>query len=371
MNQIAIHEIPRPSTPDAAPHPLLVGCVHAARVIERDRWGHDDFADGVASKMVRLVGSQYARTHYWAALPAEVDPDTCTPDQVLGHAMANTPLQEDTATAVLDVGVRPEHRSRGIGSALLRTVADAMAAQSRTLWQAYTLSPEVPAEAPNALTPTQGPGAVDASLPWHRWLTSLGWRLELCERPSTLALTPDAHARAATLAAQASDHAAGYTIVQYHGATPHPHAAGVAHVMERMVTDVPNGGMEFAEQTWTPERLAGVEGRIRRGGQDLVSTLAVHDDTGEVAGFTRLVWSHERPAGIWQEETLVLPAHRGHRLGLLVKAHNLAQLMRVNPAALRVHTWNAVENGPMLAINDALGFAGTGVEGSWQLRTDA
>ena len=36
------------------------------------------------------------------------------------------------------------------------------------------------------------------------------------------------------------------------------------------------------------------------------------------------------------------------------------------PAAQRIHTWNAAENGYMLAINEALGFRAAAIEGAWQ-----
>ena len=97
-------------------------------------------------------------------------------------------------------------------------------------------------------------------------------------------------------------------------------------------------------------------------------TVALHAGTGEVAAYTHLAWPEEHPAGVWQEETLVLPHHRGHGLGMWTKLANLARLVEANPEARRVHTWNAVENRPMLAINDALGFVPVGVEGCWQKR---
>ncbi|MFV0405376.1 MAG: hypothetical protein ACK5LN_00900 [Propioniciclava sp.] len=64
-------------------------------------------------------------------------------------------------------------------------------------------------------------------------------------------------------------------------------------------------------------------------------------------------------------DTLVRADHRGHRLGMLVKTANLAQLQRLNPFAERIHTWNAAENAPMLAINLALGFQTVAVHGGW------
>jgi GNAT superfamily N-acetyltransferase len=57
-----------------------------------------------------------------------------------------------------------------------------------------------------------------------------------------------------------------------------------------------------------------------------------------------------------QFDTIVLPEHRGHRLGMLVKAANLLQVRRAAPTATSIVTWNAAENRHMLAVNEALGF---------------
>ena len=48
--------------------------------------------------------------------------------------------------------------------------------------------------------------------------------------------------------------------------------------------------------------------------------------------------------------------HRGHRLGVALKARNLLAMSEARPDARRVHTWNAVVNGPMQDINRAFGF---------------
>ncbi|MEN0128527.1 MAG: hypothetical protein AAGC49_03745, partial [Brevundimonas sp.] len=70
----------------------------------------------------------------------------------------------------------------------------------------------------------------------------------------------------------------------------------------------------------------------------------------------------------FQEDTLVHADHRGRRLGMLVKAANLAALHERCPWIERVHTTNAQENEFMLAINVALGFRAAGVHAVWQKR---
>ena len=62
-------------------------------------------------------------------------------------------------------------------------------------------------------------------------------------------------------------------------------------------------------------------------------------------------------------DTLVAKAHRGHRLGMLVKVLNLRRLQKDHPEVELVVTFNAVENDHMLAINVALGFRAAGYDG--------
>jgi len=63
-----------------------------------------------------------------------------------------------------------------------------------------------------------------------------------------------------------------------------------------------------------------------------------------------------RPAVGYQWDTIVRGEHRGHRLGLLVKAANLQQLREQMPAVRWLNTWNAADNRHMVPINDRLGF---------------
>jgi hypothetical protein len=54
--------------------------------------------------------------------------------------------------------------------------------------------------------------------------------------------------------------------------------------------------------------------------------------------------------------TIVHPDHRGHRLGMAVKARNLRALQEAYPDRSRVVTHNSEQNDHMLAINIAMGF---------------
>ena len=64
---------------------------------------------------------------------------------------------------------------------------------------------------------------------------------------------------------------------------------------------------------------------------------------------------HERPGIGHQHDTSVVGAHRGHRLGLLLKASMLQWLAEERAAAGEVDTWNAESNDHMIGVNEQLG----------------
>ncbi|MBA2697351.1 MAG: hypothetical protein H0U61_01080, partial [Nocardioidaceae bacterium] len=62
-----------------------------------------------------------------------------------------------------------------------------------------------------------------------------------------------------------------------------------------------------------------------------------------------------RPGVAMQEDTTVVGSHRGHRLGMLLKATMLLWMRDANSGLETIDTWNAESNTHMIAINDALG----------------
>jgi hypothetical protein len=85
-----------------------------------------------------------------------------------------------------------------------------------------------------------------------------------------------------------------------------------------------------------------------------------------LAGFTRVSVPHDTTRAVGQWDTIVLREHRGHRLGMLLKVANLQLLDEAGPGHPSVLTWNAEENRPMLAVNEAVGFVPIGYEGAWR-----
>jgi RimJ/RimL family protein N-acetyltransferase len=61
-----------------------------------------------------------------------------------------------------------------------------------------------------------------------------------------------------------------------------------------------------------------------------------------------------------QGNTAVARPHRGHRLGLLVKAALMQWLADAEPGVRKVVTFNAAANSHMIAINEELGYEVSG-----------
>ena len=84
--------------------------------------------------------------------------------------------------------------------------------------------------------------------------------------------------------------------------------------------------------------------------------VAVCEADGTVAAVTAVLrYPHYMSFG-HQMDTAVVPAHRGHGLGLAIKVAMLRTLVDVWPELERIATGNAADNKYMLAINQALGF---------------
>lgn len=109
-----------------------------------------------------------------------------------------------------------------------------------------------------------------------------------------------------------------------------------------------------------------VEETWKQAGQRSLVAAARHRPSGEPAAYSVLQIDDTKPWLASQDDTLVAAIHRGRRLGMLVKIHNLRRLLVGYPAVQRVTTFNAAENSHMLAINIALGFRPAGYDGEWQ-----
>ena len=94
----------------------------------------------------------------------------------------------------------------------------------------------------------------------------------------------------------------------------------------------------------------------------------IDDMTGELAGHTVVAVDSERPFIGDQHDTSVVGAHRGHRLGQLLKSGMLLRLRDLEPQLETIDTWNAESNDHMIGVNELLGYRIMGREVQYQKR---
>ena len=90
------------------------------------------------------------------------------------------------------------------------------------------------------------------------------------------------------------------------------------------------GDLDYEQEVWDVARLRDEEERSDAQGRSRYTTIALTPD-GELAGHTQLAVSRHEPDRGFQWDTLVLTAHRGHRLGLALKVANLQTMTAAHP----------------------------------------
>lgn len=364
-----VHRATAPATPDDAATWAVTGACRAHAATHRALFGYPDAAWQASEVAALLRDRPYERS---TLLVATADGARHEADAVVGAALVNVPTQDNPHLAVAESWVRPDARGRGVGAALLEAVEAAARAEGRR-----TLIVMSTHRAPTDGTPTtasrSGTGGVPAGDAATRLAAARGYGLEQVERFSTFAFPLDDERRAAVRRAHddaARAAGAAYRLVAWTGPTPDEHLDQMAVLRTRMSTDVPTADLQIDEEPWDAERVRAHDREVVEQGRVAAVVAAQHVPSGALVAFTVVEWPPTLPEVAYQQDTLVVAGHRGHRLGMLVKTAQLLRLEELWPDLRRLHTWNAQENDHMLAINVALGFVPTGVLGMWQRELD-
>jgi GNAT superfamily N-acetyltransferase len=348
----SLHEVTLPLVLDAADAGDFLAYVAVRNAVEAEVLGTDLLTPDAAELLPEFRSNPTRRrTH----LAATVDGAT------VGRAMITTRPHTPGAGAYLTVDVLPEHRGRGIGSALVEASEAAAAAVGETT---FKVSREHSATMPGPrLAAPTGFGDVPQADPGVRLLLKHGYALEQVVRISLL----DTAGLAERLdALQASTSLAGdYRLLTWQGPTPPEWIEDLAHLRTRMSVDVPMAGLQAEPDPWDAARVVEHDQRVASAGHVVITSVAEHHRTGRLAGYSEIAVSPGRPAAT-QEDTLVVREHRGHRLGLRLKIASARHLLASFPRVEAVATWNAEENRSMLDVNEAMGFRPVGLEGGWQ-----
>ena len=145
---------------------------------------------------------------------------------------------------------------------------------------------------------------------------------------------------------------------------PDEHAAGYCEMKTQMSNDVPVGEIDYQPIVYDEARLRTEEQRASRS-YHLVVAAARRTSDGAFGGYTVLYLPHDE-AHVLQDDTLVMPEHRGHRLGTILKLATLDVVRRDHPERVAIHTWTDPENHAMYRTN--LGFGYTPAERMYEMQ---
>ena len=156
-----------------------------------------------------------------------------------------------------------------------------------------------------------------------------------------------------------------YRIWTWAGGCPDDLIPGYVALRSRFMSEIPKGAIEYDPEVWDESRLRAEETKWHAQQRTWFTSVAIAP-SGEVVGHTLMVLPGHDPEPVYQGDTMVLPEHRGHRLGLALKVANLRAMQAAQPGRRVVHTWNAEDNGPMVAVNQAMGFRSVEQMGVYQ-----
>lgn len=273
----------------------------------------------------------------WDGEPARCFLVTGHEGRPVGTARINTSEWDNLELAWLGLSIHPDRRRQGHGSAALEALHDECRRIARPLvgldgWDDAA---------------AQG---FAAAVGYERKSQSINRRQDLQE------LGADFFEAAY---AEAEPVAHDYELVRITGRSPaalHDELATVA----ASINDAPLDDLELEDEVYTPQRIRDFEHAQTEGGNRLYRVVARHADTGQLAGHTVVTVDTERAEIGAQEDTTVVGDHRGHRLGLLLKADLCRWLMTVEPQLRTLDTWNAESNDHMIAVNERLGYRAMG-----------
>lgn len=270
-------------------------------------------------KKVNLTDDPY---NVKIAVAARVD------ERIVGGGVALLPQRDNTNLAYLDVFVHPGERRLGHGRAVLEALVSVARGSGR---ERLFL---------------EGMWALDEETsPAREFLAALGFEVDLVDAVRQLDLPHEPPV------APVAD---GYTLHTWRGACPERWIDEYADLRRRLISEAPSGEVGLEEEYWDAERVRSEEADTARSHRQMQVVVA-RQGSGHIVGHTQLLFPDDDPE-VYQWDTLVLPEHRGHGLGLSLKSAAMRASADLLDGRRRIMTYNAASNGPMIAVNEQLGF---------------
>jgi GNAT superfamily N-acetyltransferase len=263
--------------------------------------------------------------------------------ETVGRLAVHLPLHDNLDQCWIELAVHPGHRRRGHGGAAMDLAFELAGTEDRV------------------------------KVGWFGWdneetrgfATSRDSEVKsvaVCRRQHVLELEPGLAER---LFDEAQPHATAYELLRVPGRVPDDLLPAFLDATAA-INDAPRDGLEIEDEVFSPERNRAFEDALLASDFRLYRVLARHCRTGDIAGVTSVLVDGETPMHAHQLDTSVVGAHRGHRLGVLLKADMMRWLAEAEPRLEHVDTFNAESNDHMVAVNDRLGYRVMGRELQYQ-----
>jgi GNAT superfamily N-acetyltransferase len=262
---------------------------------------------------------------------------------LIGELRIGQPKRDNLHLADISVVIHPEHRRRRHGRRLFDYGLRLVGETGRRLLTTGTV------DAP-------GPIAFAEQLGFTRGGVEIQRRQDLTtlDREQVEALYK--------LAAEA---ATDYELLKIVGPTPE-HLIDAVAVMTAAINDAPTDDMDVEDHVYDAERIRAFDRAQVGWGNRVYRLIAQRRSDGALAGHTMVGAHPEHEEWGGQYDTSVLKEHRGHRLGLLLKAAMVLWLDETEPQLRAIDTWNAESNSHMIGINERLGYRIVGRYLGWQ-----
>ena len=124
-------------------------------------------------------------------------------------------------------------------------------------------------------------------------------------------------------------------------------------VAQQIWNDMPREELTFEDYTLTPERYKEIYDVEMLNGDNYCSFLCVHEETKKAVGYTTFSTNPYHKQVAWQDDTGIIPEHRGKGLGLMLKYQALVYLLEESEAKYWI-TGNASRNEHIIKINKTL-----------------
>ncbi|MBN2461466.1 MAG: GNAT family N-acetyltransferase [Candidatus Cloacimonetes bacterium] len=152
---------------------------------------------------------------------------------------------------------------------------------------------------------------------------------------------------------------------------PEDRIAAYVKLYNEFWNSVPMDELEYRWENISEKWLRDSLRAILAKGWEYWLLVARNKVNSELAGFTTLIYTGYRRDLMNQDDTGVAERYRNRGLGRWLKAVMIKKLILEKPYIRIVRTENALSNGPMLRINQEMGFRNYLTEEIWQIRLQA